>query len=283
MKDEKTNKVRTILVWVVVSILALIIIYVVVKNVFPDFDIDSFLSTVFIFIIILGLLGILAYFLVRFLQKKEKKDDLSVSTTKAIEIWKQEFLNYNEIPYRKEFETQKIRLIEPYSLNIEKTVTFVDPSSQTSDRFLSFIANLTTPVGEFIKQITLQINLGEKFIRENFNMRESNVLCEKDFKIDKKLPLTNSSDFQQRMAMQRLELGEDYTDKELSRFYDPLMKNNNQSPEPKTNTKKTKAKPEQEDNSLPAPDNSDEAEEEPEFDEVSKDVEEKRNNSPTTY
>lgn len=203
--------------------------YVWYQQTESDFPIWQFTLTVVGIITALALVGGGIYW---FLNQGGRRDtEISspkelVSTKRAIQIWKEEFMQANQIPYIiPRWESEDMQPCNPDALEVRDIMAFTDPLMQTSDRFLTFevIVREGRNTGMLVSVIPL--DLGEKYLRDNWNSRMKWNTGLSSYKPQvKTYPLTSSRNYAERLSMKSVELAEEgYTQAEINEMLSPFL------------------------------------------------------------
>lgn len=248
MSEKKKSKMPFIIIGLVLMISASIGIYIYLKNKNIEFPVKSFIIYLVILLSAVGLVGFLIWWIPSLFKKKNEQFLESpkeiVSSSRAIEIWKEEFIKYNDIPYiTQTWNKNKIQCVNDRAVEIRHDRSFVDPSGQTSDKFITFQANILEGrrIGTMV--VVLRVDLGEEWIKQNWNWRIDDNTTMNRFNMQiKKFPLTSAKDSAERYNIKKLELLEEgYTKDEIKEMIDPFIPVRSATPEPQPQKKESKA------------------------------------------
>lgn len=189
------------------------------------FPAGKFMLYLFFVAILLAGVAVFIYFIVN--RKKEEFYEMNapkelVSVMRAQEIWMEEFLQDNNIPF---MELDDLFVpIEEGACNFRDTIKFSDPSMQTADMFLAFEVDVRAGRTTGMLVAVLRLDLGEEYIRDNWNERmEWNTTLNRFNLQNKRYPLTNARAYNERVGMKRIELFEaGFSDEEIRSYVDPF-------------------------------------------------------------
>lgn len=231
MVEQKKSKVPLIIVGVTVLSITIIVIYIIFSSEkYASFPLKNFLITLGVTVVSLAVMGVAIWFLFKRFHKKDVKDlefvKEIVSTSKAIAIWREAFMKANNIPcIHQTWNDDKVVTVNDNAIEIRNEKSFIDPSMQTSENFIVFEAHVTDGdrVGSLVAG--LKVDLGEQWIRDNWNWRIRDNMTLNRFSLQpQKYPLTSSKNELTRLTMRKMELSEEgYTESELKEVIDPLI------------------------------------------------------------
>jgi hypothetical protein len=180
--------------------------------------------------------GLIYYFFFRTKQKEALPTEFAkeiVPPTRALQIWTEEFIKASDIASITQYwnldddGNPRIVPARDDAVEIRNENSFVDPTQQTSDKFMSFeaIVREGSRVGTLVAVI--RVDLGEDWIRKSWNWRLRDHRSHNRFDLqNNKFPLTGSKDAVERFMMRRIELAsEGYSEQDLRETFDPLIRN----------------------------------------------------------
>lgn len=228
MPESKGDKFPWIVGAVIVFAVVGIIIYAYIRIAEPTPQgIKKFFWTLGIILGVLAVVFAGVYFVSKHFSKSSTAESPKqpVHTDTALKIWKEEMMKWNGIPYFIEhWGDADIKPLFDNAVDIQRIFSHVDPSGQTSDKFLSFQAMIRRgrKVGSVVASI--QVDLGEEYIRRNWNeWLDQGRLFDNSKLGSKALPRTSGKSYLERLNMKGLELlSEGYTAGEVAEVIDPF-------------------------------------------------------------
>ncbi len=158
-----------------------------------------------------------------------------VGTKRAMKIWEDEFLDWNEIPYLiRTWQDDSKQPIMDRAVDFRNIIAHYDPSRQTSDKFVTFEVVVRDGKRRGILVASVALDYGEDYIRENWNEHfEVGRLIDTSRVDSKKFPLTSSKSSLERLQMKRIELQEEgYSSEEVRQMIDPFERIQAEAPVP---------------------------------------------------
>ncbi len=209
--------------WIILSLMSVVILPLLIYMAFK-FEIFRMPSKRFIIIFssILGgilIISLIIWGIFKIIRKRKYKTEetpaeqlkVDVNSKRAIDVWKEEFVKDNNIPYSGVYDDNgRLSAIIPINQKaviIRNECFHADPSNQTADRFLRFEAHVCegNRIGSLISYIS--VDRGEKYIRLNWNMRiQDNMTINRSKIKNEKLPPTSSNVYKERLESQRIKL-----------------------------------------------------------------------------
>lgn len=194
----------------------------------PEFPIKKFLAIVAAIVAAVVILVLIIY---RITNKKEKKQQKEITTLKkpvntnrVLQIWKEQMIIENEIPYRVD-HNKKIHPLNDKAIMIRNTKRHTDPLFQTADEFLAFEAIITQGKSRGMLMVVLNVDMGEDHIKDNWQSRNTwNTSFATHDPMHRRYPLTSSKSHAERLASTGLNLlNEGYTAEEAKQAMIPLL------------------------------------------------------------
>lgn len=227
---ERRDKLPYVISGVLLFLVGLVIAYVVLRGRGVEFPLRRFLVTGGILLLGVGFVIFVGYWVINaFLGRREKDVSVKeyVSSTRAIEIWKEEFIKDNGVPHMIPLwsDKGKLVLLSEGDVEVRDVIGFSDPSGQTSDRFLGFEVVVRDGRNVGLLVACVPIDLGEDFIRDNWNIRLRWNRSFNRFALEnRKFPLTSGKSYAERLGMKRVELAEEgYSERQIQEMLSPFQ------------------------------------------------------------
>lgn len=228
---EKKDKVPYIIGSIILLVVGSIAAYIYFQTHSVEFPVKDFLLTIGIILGIVLILGFVIYKVISASSSKNDRDISSpkeyVSTVRAMDIWKEEFIKSNKIPYIIPHwnADANITPVNKDAVEFRDTIGFNDPGFQTSDKFLVFEVIVRDGEKTGMLVSCIRIDLGEDYLRTNWNERlRWNKSMNNYSTENKRYPLSSAKGYAERLGMKRIELAEEgFSEREINEMINPFL------------------------------------------------------------
>lgn len=228
---EKKDKVPYIIGAILLFVIGAIAAYIYWNTHEVEFPVKKYALTVGIILLIVGVIGFVLYKLISNTGSKNERDISSpkefVSTKRAIQIFKEELIKDNKIPYLIPhwLDDPVVTPVNEDAVEIRDILNFSDPGFQTSDTFLGFEVIVREGKKTGMMVAVIRIDLGEEWLRDNWNTRIRWNKSMNTYNLDnKRYPLTSSKGYAERLQMKRIELSEEgFSEREINEMINPFL------------------------------------------------------------